>query len=132
MNVAKARQPRHALIETQVVLHRARAERKEPGVNAIVFLAEPHVVAHRFRFAEAGQARWLAPGEPTQTRCNACRLVDVDARRIGAADLKDQAFLNGQRTVAAEGFNGAAHALRRRCWPALTVRHHNPSRSALW
>ena len=33
MDVGEARQPRHLLVEARIVLHRARAERIEPGVD---------------------------------------------------------------------------------------------------
>src|SRR5262245_3452202 len=131
MDVAEARQPRHALVEARVVLHRAGAQRKQAGIDAVVFLAETHVVAHRFRLTEARQRQRLTPCELAEPGSKAGRLIDVDARGVAAADLEDQAFFDGERAVAAEGVDGLRTGVHRRGRPALTVLHHKTSLSAL-
>ena len=64
MDVGEARQPRHLLVEARVVLHRARAERVEAGVDRVVLLRQPREVAHRLRLATgpAGRSRPCASG----------------------------------------------------------------------
>ena len=50
VDILEALHPRHRLVEARVVLHRARAEREEAQIDAIVLAAEARVVAHCFRF----------------------------------------------------------------------------------
>src|SRR5262245_65533378 len=106
MDVAEARQPRHALVEARVVLHRAGAQRKQAGIDAVVFLAETHVVAHRFRLTEARQAQRLTPCELAEPGSKAGRLIDVDARGVSAGGLADRPFLDGEGAVAAGRVHG--------------------------
>ena len=54
MNVAEARQPRQLFVDAGIMLHRAGAERIEPGVDGIILLRQAHVVSQGFRLAEAG------------------------------------------------------------------------------
>ena len=66
MDVGKARQPRHFLVEARIVLHRAGAERIGPSVDGVIFLRQAHIMAHRLGFGQAGQSRWrsCAPSPP--------------------------------------------------------------------
>ena len=123
MDVAEAGQPRHALVEARVVLHGARAQRKDPGIDAVVLLAEPHVVAHGLRLAEAGQPDRLGALELAEARRELRRLLQIDAGRIGAPDLEDQRLLDGEPAIAAEGVLRALDDLARRRRPALSVQH---------
>jgi hypothetical protein len=66
MEVAEARQARHALVQPGIVLHRAGAERKQPRVDAVIHLAEADVVPHRLRFGEARSPIGVAPLKPAQ------------------------------------------------------------------
>jgi hypothetical protein len=54
-----ARQRRDALVQLGVVLHRARAERIEAGVEVEVALGDPVVMAHDLGLGELGQLRRL-------------------------------------------------------------------------
>ena len=66
MDVAKARQPRHLLVQARIVLHRARAQRIEPAVDRVILARQPHVVAHRLGLGEAGQSDSASPLEATE------------------------------------------------------------------
>src|SRR5262245_3528490 len=131
MDVAEARQPRHALVEARIVFHRARTQREQAGIDAVVFLAETHIVPHRFRLAETRQPQRLTPCKLAEPGSKAGRLVEVDARGVGAAALENQALFDGERTVAAEGVDDLSTGLHRRRCPALTVQHHSTSLRAL-
>ena len=109
VQVAEAGQARHLLVEARVVLHGARAEREDAGVDAVVLLAEPHVVAHGLGLGQARQADGRGALEVTEARRHGRRLLQVDAGGIGAADLEDQRLLDGEAAVAAEG-GRAQHA----------------------
>ena len=63
MEVGEAGQARQLLVQPRVVLHGARAERIERQVDGVVLLAEPHIVAHRLRLGEAGQAVSVGAGQ---------------------------------------------------------------------
>ena len=56
MEIAKARQPRHLLVEPRIVLHRAGAERIKPRIDRVIHARQPHVMAHHFRLGQARQA----------------------------------------------------------------------------
>ena len=60
MQVAKARQADEPLVDARVVLHRARTERIEAGVDAEVARRELGEVTQHLRLAELRQARRLA------------------------------------------------------------------------
>src|SRR5262245_34430593 len=131
MDVGKAWQARHAFIEARVVFHCAGTEREQAGVDAVVLLAEPHVMTHRLGLAQARQSQWRAPGQRAEPGCKGGRLLDIDAGRLAAADFEDEAFLDGQSVIAAEGIERSCDGFSRRCRPALTVQHASTSWSAL-
>src|ERR1700749_2980875 len=56
MQRRETRQPRRLLIETRIVFHRAGAERIDAGVDRIVLLREPRVMADDLRLAQPRQA----------------------------------------------------------------------------
>ncbi len=126
MNVADARQPRHCLVQARIVLHRAGPERKHAGVDAVILLREPHVMAHRFRLAQAGKADGRFALQPAETRHNVRGVLEVDAARVDAADFEDQVFLDRQSAIAGEG--GMLRRVRRAGVgrPVLPV-HHSTS-----
>ncbi len=103
MDVGEARQPRHLLVEARIVLHRAGAERIEPGVDRIVLARQPHVMAQRLRLGEAGQADGVRRACAPSRSAKSARLVDVDAGRLGAADLEQQRLLDVEAAIAGEG-----------------------------
>jgi hypothetical protein len=53
MNIGKARQPRHRLVEAGIMLHRAGAERIYPGINRVILPRQSHVMTHRLGLAQA-------------------------------------------------------------------------------
>ena len=112
MDVGEARQPRHFLVEARIVLHRARAEREEAGVDGVVLARQAHVVAHRFRLGEAGQAdRPCARARRGAGRTFAARRNR--RRSLGLADLEDQRLLDAQRAIAGEGRRARSERLDR-------------------
>ena len=62
----EARQPRHALVEARVVLHGARAERKQPGIDAVIHLAAGarSGASSRARRGPAGRSASLRSSPP--------------------------------------------------------------------
>ena len=66
MDVGEARQPRHLLVQARIVLHRARAQRKDAGVDGVVLLAQADVVADGLRLRQAGQADGVAALKPAE------------------------------------------------------------------
>ena len=128
MDVAEARQPRHALVEARVVLHGAGAEREQPGVDAEVLLGEAHVVAHGLGLAEARQADRRLALECAEARGEFRGLRQVDARGVRAADLEDQRLLDGEPAVAAEGLAACGLRRARPRRPSLSVQHGSTSR----
>ena len=63
MDVGEAGKPRHLLVEARIVLHGARAERIDAGVDAVVGARQAHVVAHRLRLAQAWKSDRRGPLE---------------------------------------------------------------------
>ena len=71
---------------------------QEPSGNSPVsmpkfFWRQAHVMAHGLGLGEAGQADLALALEPAETRRERLRLVEIDAGRVGAADLEDQRLL---------------------------------------
>ena len=136
MDVAEARQPRHLLVEARVVLHGARAQRIDAGVDGVVLLAEAHVVAHRLRLGEAGQIERRACGHDCRV-ASLSRLRRSSPRRqvnagdLGAADLEDQRLLDLKPAVGGEGgVAGEVVGVGGRGRAALVVQHQSTSFSA--
>ena len=83
-------QRRDALVQARVVLHRARAQRVEAGVEIEVALGEAHVVAHDLRLGELRQARRLRRGAALRQQLRRGRPAGTssaghwNARRPGA------------------------------------------------
>ena len=66
-----------ALVQLRVVLHRARAERVEAGVEVEVALREPVVVAHDLRLGDLGQLRRLGAAEVVREQVVLVRDVEL-------------------------------------------------------
>ena len=111
------------LVEARIVLHRAGAEREEPGVDAVVLLRQAHIVAHRLGLGEAGKADLALALERAEARLEGRGLVEIDAGRLGAADLEDQRLLLHQGAVAGEGRMRGGRGLAGRGGPSLAVEH---------
>src|SRR6266700_3183299 len=117
MEIGKAGQPRHLLVEPRVVLHRARAERVEAAVDRVVLLRQAGEMAHDLRLAEPGEADRPLSFEPAKARAKRRRLRQVDAAMPGRILLEQQLLLDLQPPVAADrrrqcGVGGGARAQR--------------------
>src|SRR5262245_34781826 len=123
MDVGKARQPGHLLVEARVVLHGARAERIEPGINAVVVARQAHIVAHGFRLAQARQPDRRGALQRAEARRERVRLVEIDPAYVGTSDLEDQRLLDAQRPVAGERLRRRAVMLAGPGRTAPTVQH---------
>ena len=100
----KPGQPRHFLVQARIVLHRARAERKDAGVDRVVLLREAHIVANGLRLGKTRQA----DGSPPLQACPAASSVSSGSSkstpvRLRRADLENKRLLNGKTAVAREG-----------------------------
>src|SRR5205823_9584206 len=63
VQIAEPGQRGEALVDARVVLHRARAERVEAGVDPEVACGELREVTEEIRLGDLGQARRLGPAE---------------------------------------------------------------------
>ena len=73
-----------ALVQLRVVLHRARAERVEAGVEVEVALGEPVVVADDLRLGDLRQLRRLGAAEAARAAASCARARRARARRTRA------------------------------------------------
>ena len=97
MQAGEARQARRPLVDLRVVLHRARAERIERDVDAVVPARQPHEVAHDLGFAHFGQrpaARRRARARRTAWRRR------PRARRAAAATRPSDRARRARRSAA--------------------------------
>jgi hypothetical protein len=104
VNVGKARQPRHRLVEAGIMLHRAGAERINPGVDRKIQLRQPHVMKHRLWLAQARKASRFFPLERAQPVFKWQGFVEIDAGILRPAYLEDKPFLDFEAAIAGEGF----------------------------
>src|SRR5258705_12684190 len=106
MEIADAGQARDLFIDPWIVLHGARAQRIDAHVDSVVLLAEPRVVLHHLRLAQARQADVARAAQAVEAildpRGPWRRLWQVDAAAAGLAHLEDQRLLELQRPVAGE------------------------------
>src|SRR5262245_35218643 len=105
MNIGKARQARQLLIEARVMLHRARAERIDSGIDCVVLPGKPYVMAHCLRLAQARKPRRLLPLERAEPVFERHGLVEIHSGIFRAADFEDEALLDLETAVAGESFN---------------------------
>ncbi len=103
MDVGETRQPRQLFVEPRVVLHRARAERIEAGVDRIVLVRQPGEMANHLRLAETGQTDRALPLETAHPGADGRRLRQVDAATTRRILLEDQRLLDLETAVAAHG-----------------------------
>ncbi len=130
MDVGKARQPRHRLVEPWIVLHGARAERIKPHIDGVVLLGEPHIMAHRLRLRQSRQVERRDTRLTAKPRRKIVRLIQIDAGHVGAAGLKQQRLLDHQGPVAGKGRSLRSCRRIRPGWAALFVDHQSTSVSA--
>ena len=78
MHGREARQARDRLVHLRVVLHRARAERVEARVDAVVPLREAREVAHHVELGELGKS-----GMSSRTSSAPSSRATLDARHVG-------------------------------------------------
>ena len=90
VDVGEARQPGQLLVQPGVVLHRARPQRVERGVDAVVEAAEPGVVPHDGRLVEVGQPDLRGAGGRSEPRGGAGRLGQVDAAAARGAEFEEE------------------------------------------
>ena len=103
MDIGQARQARHTLIEPRIMLHGAGAERKHPGIDAVVVARQPHIMAQRLRLGEPGQTDRrgaLEAGEPWRKRRG---FVEVDTADLGSTDLENLRLLGLKPAMTGEG-----------------------------
>src|SRR3546814_3961038 len=87
---------------SDLVLHRAAAEREQPQVDCIILARQAGIVPPRFGFAEPRQAD--GGGAREDAKVGSGRIfVEIDAGGGGRTDLEDQRFFQHQRAVAGEG-----------------------------
>ena len=103
VHIGEARKAGHFLVETRIVLHRARTERVETQIDRIVLARQTHIVAHGLRFGEAGQADLGLALEPAKTGGGAFGLRQVNAAAVQTAALEDQWFGLVQTAAAGDG-----------------------------
>ena len=114
-----ARQRGDALVQLRVVLHRARAERVEAGVEVEVALREPVVVAHDLRLGDLGQLRRLGAAEAARA---AARPAAARARRARARRTRAGPRLDFSKIVTA----------RSRCMRGLELRGPAAAGASPW
>ena len=104
-----AGQRRHALVQLRVVLHRARAERIEAGVEVEVALGDPVEVPVDLRLGDLGQARRLRAAEALGQRVGVLRHVELG--RHERAPALARLLEDRRRAVALLRRLGEAHAV---------------------
>ena len=106
MDVAEAGKARDLLVEAWVVLHRARTEREEAGVDRIVLLAEADEVADDFGFRQLRQADLALAAHAAEAVGDVPRLGQIDAPFAGTAAIEAEAFFLHQAAMAGIGDDG--------------------------
>ena len=106
-----ARQRRDALVQLRVVLHRARAERVEAGVEVEVALAQAVVVAHQLRLADLRESRRLRAPQARRQQLVERTLGHVERGRDERATARLRALVDRQRVVGGRD-RGASGARR--------------------
>ncbi len=104
MNIGKARQPRHRLVEAGIMLHRAGAKRINPGVDRIIQPRQPHIMAYRLGLAQARKAGRFLAFERAEPKFEWQGFVEIDAGILRTAYFKDKPFLDFEAAIACEGF----------------------------
>ncbi len=103
VQVRKARQAGHLLVQARVVLHRARAEGIEGQVDGVVLLAQPHIVTQGFGLGETRQPDRLDADQVAKIGDVADGLRQIDAGLRPAAQFEDQRLVLQQAAAAHQG-----------------------------
>src|SRR6185312_3809734 len=106
MEVGEARQSRQLLVEPRIVLHGARSQRVEAGVDGVVLLRQPGEIAHHLRLAESRQPDRPAPAQAAEAIGDRWRLGQVDAGAAGLVALEEQRLLDLEAAIAADRAGG--------------------------
>src|SRR6185312_15322369 len=132
VEVGEARQPRQLLVEPRIVLHGARPQRIEPGVDGVVLLRQPGEMAHHLRLAEPRQPDPPTPAQAAEPVGNRRRLGQVDAAAARLVALEKQRLLDleaavapdrpGDGCLAAEGAERLAPLAHRSTSPRLRAK----------
>src|SRR5690606_36959506 len=109
VNVRKAGQARHLLVEARIVLHRARAQRIHAAVDRVVEAGEAHIMAHGLGLGEARQVQLAIAGKAAEAIFGQVGFEQVEAGIFGIADFEKQRFV-GQESRAGSNGAGRAHA----------------------
>src|SRR5690606_24384373 len=96
VDIGKAGQAGHLLVEARIVLHRARAERIHAAVDRVVEAGEAHIVTHRFGFGQPGKIERQLAREAAQTLMRNLDIRQVDTGMLGVADLEQQRLIGQQ------------------------------------
>src|SRR5215831_18058199 len=104
MDVGEPGHSRQLFIQARVVLHRARAERVESGVDRIVLLRQPREVTHNLRLAQARQTDRAPPFETAQPAGERGWLGEIDAAMTRQILLENQRLFDLQTAVADHAF----------------------------
>ncbi|MNE45844.1 hypothetical protein D3C80_1401520 [compost metagenome] len=103
VDVREAGQTRHLLVQTRVVLHRARAQRIDGQIDGVVLLAQAHIVAHGLGLGQAGQTDRVLANQVAQVRAVGGGLGQIDAGLVPAVAFEDQSFVLQQAARARQG-----------------------------
>ena len=107
-----ARQRRDALVQLRVVLHRARAERVEAGVEVEVALGQPVVVADDLRLGDLRQLRRLRAAEPAPAARAWARRARAPRTRAGRAWTSRRSSSRGRAACRSRRSRCGADAAR--------------------
>ena len=105
MNVREAWKPRHFLVQARIMLHRARTQREDAGVDGIVLLREAHIVADGLRLGKSRQADGFAALQAAKAGLALLGFLKIDPARLDRADLENERFLDRKAAIAGEGVN---------------------------
>src|SRR5439155_16433862 len=105
-DIGKTGQPRHLLVEARVVLHRARAERVETGVDRIVLLRQPGEVADDLQLAETGEPDSAFAFETAEAGFELRRFRQIDTAFARRTLFEDQRLFDLQTPVARDRVGG--------------------------
>ncbi|GAN00232.1 hypothetical protein U91I_03897 [alpha proteobacterium U9-1i] len=108
MQIRETFHARDALVQARIVLHRARAEREETKIDRVILLRQTHVMADRFGLGEPRQSQRRFPLQAAERILTAFRLRQINARRLGVTDFKDQLLGLQQAAIAGGGFGDHA------------------------
>ena len=90
MQRGEAGDARRHLVHLRVILHGARAERVEAGVDAVVQLRQAHVVAHQVDLGHLGHRQIGALAACRQRRLWHIAIGEADGAAARLADIVDQ------------------------------------------